>query len=100
MPSTSSISDLAGHNANLAGAGADLSLQIDTDATGPAGASSGSFAVSGSTDLELFGASSANVSFAAGDTGTLNLHDSQSFAGTVAGLALGDYLDLADALLM
>ena len=91
-----SIEDLAGNNANLAGAGADLGLQINTKATGPAGPSGGNFTVSGSTDLELFGASSANVSFAAGDTGTLNLHDSQSFAGTVAGLALGNYLDLAD----
>ena len=36
------------------------------------------------------------MSFAAGDTGTLNLHNSQSFAGTVAGLALGNYLDLTD----
>ena len=96
LPSTSSIEDLAGNKANLAGAGADLGLQINTKATGPAGPSGGNFAVSGSTDLELFGASSANVSFAAGDTGTLNLHDSQSFAGTVAGLALGNYLDLAD----
>ena len=96
LPSTSSIEDLAGNNANLAGAGADLRLRINTNATGPAGPSGGNFTVSGSTDLELFGASSANVSFAAGDTGTLNLHNSQSFAGTVAGLALGNYLDLTD----
>ena len=96
LPSTSSIEDLAGNNANLAGAGADLGLRINTKATGPAGPSGGNFTVSGSTDLELFGASSANVSFAAGDTGTLKLHNSQSFAGTVAGLALGNYLDLTD----
>jgi hypothetical protein len=96
LPSISSIDDLAGNNANLAGAGVDLDLRINTKATGPAGPSGGDFTVNGSTDLELFGASSANVSFAAGDTGTLNLLNSQSFAGTVAGLAPGNYLDLTD----
>jgi hypothetical protein len=46
--------------------------------------------------LELFGASTANVTFAPGDTGTLRLDTSSQFNGTVAGLALGNSLDLAD----
>ncbi len=50
----------------------------------------------GTGEIELFGASTANVTFAAGDTGTLKLDDSSAFADTVAGLALGNYLDLAD----
>jgi hypothetical protein len=36
------------------------------------------------------------VTFAAGSTGTLELFDSQDFTGTIAGLAPGNHLDLAD----
>jgi hypothetical protein len=46
--------------------------------------------------LELFGASTAAVTFGSGSTGTLKLDASAQFDGTVAGLALGNYLDLAD----
>ena len=45
LPSTSSIADLAGNNANLSGAGADLGLQINTTSAGAAGPSGGSFRV-------------------------------------------------------
>jgi hypothetical protein len=96
LPSTASITDLAGNNANLSAAGANLGLQINTTSTGPAGPSGGNFTISGTTELELFGASTANVTFAAGDTGTLRLDASSQFNGTVAGLALGNYVDLAD----
>jgi hypothetical protein len=96
LPTTSSIADLAGNNANLSAAGAGLGLQINTTNTGPAGPNGGNFTISGSTELELFGASVANVTLASGDTGTLRLDASSQFNGTVAGLALGNYLDLAD----
>jgi hypothetical protein len=96
LPASSSIADLAGNNANLSGAGANLGLGINTPAGAAAGPSGGNFTLSGSTALDLFGASNASVSFAPGSTGTLTLSDSQAFAGTVAGLALGNDLDLAD----
>ena len=96
LPSSAAITDLAGNSANLSGAGANLGLQVNTTAKGAAGPSGGNFSITGSTELELFGASSANVTFAAGDTGILKLDNSQSFTGTVAGLALGNDLDLAD----
>jgi probable HAF family extracellular repeat protein len=63
---------------------------------GPAESHQGNFTITGSTELELFGASISNVTFAAGDTGTLKLDSSFAFAGTVAGLAPGNYVDLAD----
>jgi ELWxxDGT repeat protein len=89
-----------GGDANLSGAGADLGLQVNTTSTGPAGPSSGNLSVGGG--LELFGPSTAAVSFA-GSTGLLKLDDSQGFAGTVAGFAStttiqpsGTEIDFAD----
>jgi hypothetical protein len=96
LSSPSAIADSAGNNANLSGAGANLGLQVNTKSTGAAGPGGGNFSIAGSTELELFGASTANVTFASGDTGTLKLDASSAFAGTVAGLALGNDLDLAD----
>jgi hypothetical protein len=96
LASNSSIADLAGNNANLSGVGADLGLQINTASTGQAGPSGGSFTVNASADLELFGPSTASVAFAAGSTGMLKLGASSQFTGTVAGLALGNYIDLSD----
>ena len=96
LSSTSSMADLAGNNANLSGAGANLGLQVNTKSTGQAGPSGGNFTISGSTELELFGPSTANPTFAPGDRGTLRLDASSQFNGTVAGLALGNSLDLAD----
>jgi hypothetical protein len=96
LSSSSAIADLAGNNANLSSAGANLGLRINTTATGSAGPSGGNFTITGSTELELFGASTANVTFAPGDAGILKLDNSQNFTGTVAGLALGNYLDLTD----
>jgi hypothetical protein len=96
LPSSSSIEDGSGNNANLSGAGANLGLRINTNATGSAGPSGGNFSVSGSSELELFGASSASVAFASSSTGTLKLDDSAAFTGSVSGLAATTYIDLAD----
>jgi hypothetical protein len=98
LASTSSIKDLAGNAANLAGAAAaaNLGLQVNTTATGAAGPSGGNFSVTGATALAPFGPSTASVTFATGSTGTLELFDSQDFTGTIAGLAAGNHLDLAD----
>ena len=66
---------MAGNTANLAGAAADLKLQVNTQ--NPAAATSAStFTIAGGADLELFA--------------------SAQFSGTVAGLAPGNFLDLAD----
>jgi hypothetical protein len=95
LPATSSIADLAGNGANLARAGANLGLHVNTTKSGNPGPSGGSFTL-GNSDLELFGASTAAVTFAPGETGMLKLDSSRSFTGTVAGLASGDFIDLAD----
>jgi hypothetical protein len=96
LASTSANTDLAGNATNFAGAGANLGLQVNTTATGNAGPSGGNFSLPGTAVLDLFGPSRASVTFAAGSTGTLELFDSQAFTGTIAGLAHGNHLDLAD----
>ena len=92
----SSITDLAGNAAVLSGAGANFSLRINTAASGPAGPGSGNFTISGNAELELFGASSASVSFAAGAAGTLKLDAASHFAGSVAGFTGPDSIDLSN----
>jgi hypothetical protein len=62
---------------------------------GAAGGSGGA-KISGSATLEFGAASAANVDFAAGALGMLKLDQSANFSGTVAGLAAGDAIDLAD----
>jgi hypothetical protein len=91
LPSADSIQDLAGNNANLSGAAADLNLKIDTVNT-----TASSSTISGAQTLELFGASAENITFSAGSTGTLRLDAATNFSGTVSGLALGNALDLAN----
>jgi hypothetical protein len=91
LPSGDSIHDLAGNNANVSGAAADLKLKIDTVTTTASDAT-----ISGAQTLELFGASAENITFSAGSTGTLRLDAATSFSGTVSGLALGNALDLAN----
>ena len=91
LPSSGAIQDLAGNNASLSGAAADLKLQIGTVTTNATNAT-----ISGTQTLELFGASAENITFAAGSTGTLRLDAATSFSGTVSGLALGNALDLAN----
>ena len=96
LGSASAIADLAGNALDLTGAGANLGLQVNTTSTGPAGPSGGTFTINGTQDLALFGSSTADVAFDAASTGTLALYDSQSFDGTVAGLAQQNRLDLTD----
>jgi hypothetical protein len=84
--SASSIRDLAGNSARLSGAGVNLGLEVNTK----------SLAINGSTDLQLFGPSNANIAFGAGSTGTLTLDDSQAYSGTVAAFAPGTHIDLVD----
>jgi hypothetical protein len=96
LPTGSAIADQKGNTAVMSSAAGNLGLQVNTANTGPAGTPGGSFAIAGNSQVELFGASAASVTFAPGSTGTLLLDQSSAFAGTVAGLALGNYLDLAD----
>jgi hypothetical protein len=95
LPAGSSIRDLAGNNAVLIGAGADLRLQINTATRGTAGASSGSLTITNNAELELYGPSKANVTFSSG-TGELKLDDSLAFTGRISGLTGADALDLSD----
>jgi hypothetical protein len=69
-------------------------LQINTKSTGAAEPSGGNLTIAGSSDLQVFGSSTANVTLEAGST--LTLDASTEFAGTVAGLAPGNFLDLPD----
>ena len=46
--------------------------------------------------LKFLGATSDQITFGSGATGQLQLSSSSSFAGTVAGLASGDSIDLKD----
>jgi hypothetical protein len=80
----------------LAGAAADLGLQVNTTSTGNPGPGIGSFSLNGTSNMELFGASAVNLTLGSGSTGTLKFDASAQFTGTVAGLAPGNYLELAD----
>ncbi|MDA9504154.1 hypothetical protein XI09_05105 [Bradyrhizobium sp. CCBAU 11386] len=91
LPASGAIQDLAGNNASLAGAAADLTLKIGTVTTNATSAT-----ISGTQTLELFGASAENIAFASGSTGTLQLDAAKSYTGTISGLATGNALDLAD----
>jgi hypothetical protein len=67
------------------------SLTVEGAVTG-----SGNARVSGKATLEFAAVSNANTSFDAGAAGTLMLDQSGAFTGTIAGLAQGDRLNLAD----
>jgi hypothetical protein len=96
LPASASIADLAGNAADLAGAGANLGLRVNTTARGEPGLNGGSSTISGSNHLEVFGASKANVTFAPGGAGTLELDASRTFFGQIAGFGGKDHIDLAD----
>jgi hypothetical protein len=66
-------------------------LTVDGNVSG-----NGSAMISGSATLEFVGASTENVSFAAGSTGTLTLDHAFDFSGIVSGLSPGNHLDLLD----
>jgi Bacterial Ig-like domain len=93
LPTGSSILDLAGNNAVLSGAGANLGLQINSTTKGAGGSSS--LTIPKGSELELFGASKANVTFSSG-TGELKLDDSLAFTGRISGLTAADAVDLSD----
>jgi hypothetical protein len=91
LPSPGAIKDAAGNVANLSGAAATLGLKVNSITTGPANVT-----VSGGSEAEIFGASSQNVTFAAGADGTLKLDSAQSYTGGVSGLTESDTLDLSN----
>jgi len=84
LPSTSSITDLSGNAADLSAAGTATT------------SSGGRFAITGTTELELFGPSSKRVSFAPGGSGELKLDAASQFDGRISGFGRGDTLDLGD----
>jgi hypothetical protein len=96
LASPGSITDVAGNLADLTGAGASLGLGVNGGATGVAGPSHGFVPIYGTSDVELFGPSRCRVKFESGSIGMLRLDDSAQFTGSVAGLATGNSLDLAD----
>jgi hypothetical protein len=93
LPSPNAITDSAGNRADLSKAAANLGIKV-------AGGTSGSpdVTVTGKSVVEIFGASSQNVSFATGATGTLKLDAPTAFSGKVSGMATGDAIDLANLL--
>jgi hypothetical protein len=96
LPKGSSITDQAGNSAILSKANADTGLEVNSTKSAAANTGVGDFTISGATGIELFGVSTATITYASGASGKLTLDNSQSFAGTVAGLAAGDSIDLAD----
>ena len=95
LPSPTAIQDLAGNAADLSAVRADLHWKVGSTTTAPATSTT----LTGTQQIELFGPSSANVTFASGATGTLILDASSQFTGTIAGLnsaAPFDTIDLAD----
>jgi hypothetical protein len=96
LPSSVAIQDGAGNNADLSGAAADLHLGINQRPSGSSSPGIGNFTIPGTSNLELFGASSASVAFASGAAGTLALDSSQLFTGQVSGFSGQDAIDLGD----
>jgi uncharacterized membrane protein YfcA len=91
LPSPGAIQDRAGNIARLAGAAAVLGLKVNSNTAGPADVT-----ISGTSQAEIFGASSQNVIFAAGASGTLKLDSALNYAGNISGLSIGDTIDLTD----
>ena len=92
LPSPNAIQDGAGNVAVLSGAAVPLGFKVNA---GGAGAPS-IVTISGTSEAEIFGASSQNVTFAAGANGALKLDTAQSYTGNISGLTAGDTLDLAN----
>ena len=94
LPSPNGIQDGAGNIGALQLSAAQANLGFTITST-PAGAPT-SVTISGTSEAEIFGASSQNVTFASGADGTLKLDAATAYTGKVSGLALGDTLDLAN----
>jgi hypothetical protein len=88
----------AGDSATLNGGGDAVTLGGHSNtATIAAGATSGAAIISGTDDtLAVAGTSSENITFDLNALDTLLIQSTQGFNGTVAGLAAGDGIDLAD----
>jgi hypothetical protein len=84
LPSSSSITDLSGNAADLSDAGTATT------------SSGGRYAITGTTELELFGPSTKRVSFVPGASGELKLDAASQFDGRITGFGRGDTLDLGD----
>ena len=91
LGSSGAIEDGAGNVASLSGAAANLGLKVNSITTGPA-----ALTISGTSEAEIFGASSQNVAFASGADGTLKLDSALSYTGSVSGLTANDTLDLSN----
>ena len=76
--------------------GTPAEFHVNPPTAATAGPSNGEFTISAKTELELFGASSANVSFAPAADGTLKLDASCKFTGNISGFGGQDSIDLSD----
>ena len=81
LGSPSAIEDGAGNIASLSGAAANLGLKVNSITTGPA-----ALTISGTSEAEIFGASSQNVAFASGADGMLKLELGPELYGQRLGL--------------
>jgi ELWxxDGT repeat protein len=91
MASPTSILDAAGNVADLAKSGAVLGVKVNAISTGPA-----AITISGTSEAEIFGASSQNVTFASGAAGALKLDAATAYTGKISGLTKSDMLDLSN----
>ncbi len=91
LPSANAIQDGAGNIVQLSGAATKLSVKVNTISTGTA-----SVTITGTQEAEIFSASSQEVTFAPGASGTLKLDAAQSFTGKISGLTAANVLDLAN----
>jgi hypothetical protein len=91
LPSPDAIQDHAGNIAVLTGSAATLGLKVNPVTGGAADVT-----ISGTSQAEIFGTSSQNVTFAAGASGILKLDSALKYTGKVSGLSAGDTLDLVD----
>jgi VCBS repeat-containing protein len=71
-------------------------LKADGGTLVVAGSSGGNAEINGSSTIQFTAPSTTDVTFDAGSTGTLEVSGSVGYGGTVSGLALGNYVDLAD----
>ena len=76
--------------------GTPAEFHVNPPPAATAGSSNGEFTISAKTELELSGASSANVSFAPAADGTLKLDASCEFSGEISGFGGQNSIDLSD----
>jgi hypothetical protein len=96
LPSGASVADLAGNNAEFSGAAANLSVGVNSRYSPTSAPAVGGIALTSGSSAELFGASSASVTFPSAGSADLTLDDSSQFTGQISDFAKQDQLDLAD----